>query len=159
QPDIRPGKPDVQRSAFRLPRPLTEFVGREQDLGRVALLVPKSRLVTLTGPGGIGKTRLAIEVAQLLKEEFPDGVCFTDLSAVADENLVESVIANAVGAGFNKRIEIDGDLIELLADRKLLVVLDSCEHVIGACAETVEAMLEAAPNLHVLATSRQALGI
>jgi len=158
-PERPPVKLENPRNAFRLPRPLTEFVGREQEVRRVASLVPQHRLVTLTGPGGIGKTRMAIEVAQHLQADFPEGVCFADLAPIADGNRVGTVIANALGALPGKRSETEEDLLEWLRDRRALVVLDNCEHVVEACAEAVETLLSAAPNLFVLATSRQALGI
>jgi predicted ATPase/DNA-binding SARP family transcriptional activator len=135
--------------ARRVPAQLTSFVGREGDLARLVPLLGSARLVTLTGPGGTGKTRLAIEASGRV----PGEVCFADLSPLTDAAQLGPALAAALGLR-------DADqLVSALSDRSLLVVLDNCEHVIAGAAALVHRLLGACPTLRVLATSREALGI
>jgi diguanylate cyclase (GGDEF)-like protein len=141
-----------------LPLQLTPFLGRQRELADVVEALGEHRLVTLAGPGGIGKTRLAIESALLVVEEFPDGVWFVDLAGVTDPARVEHAIAAVLEwelAGTNAL----GSLTGLLRPKSALIVLDNCEHVIAACAKVVDAVLRNAPHAKVLATSREPLGI
>lgn len=153
--------PAVERSEetrHNLPLQLTPFLGRERELADVVRALGDERLVTLAGPGGIGKTRLAIESARLAFDEFADGVWFVDLAAVSDAARVEHAIAEVFEwqlAGTNAL----GSLGALLRAKCALVVLDNCEHVVAACAAVVDAVLRGAPRLKVLATSREPLGI
>jgi predicted ATPase/DNA-binding CsgD family transcriptional regulator len=143
-----------------LPIPLTRFVGREAELAEAATLLGTTRLLTLTGPGGAGKTRLALELAEDLEERFPDGVWFVDLSPLAQGELVWDQVATTLG------ITVDGSATSLseavgsdLAKRRVLVVLDNCEHVVESTAEVAAGLLRAAPNLKLIATSREPLGV
>jgi predicted ATPase/DNA-binding SARP family transcriptional activator len=136
-----------------LPAPTTSFVGRERELDALATLLRRHRLVTLTGLGGAGKTRLALEAASRQLESWRDGVWLVDLTAIADAELVPSTVAAAVG------VESAAELAGELHARELLLVLDNCEHVVGACADLVADLLHACPNLRVLATSRVPLGV
>jgi predicted ATPase/class 3 adenylate cyclase len=140
-----------------LPVRLTTFVGRERELALVTELLDSSRLVTLTGPGGTGKTRLAVEAASGVLDRFPDGVFFVDLASITDPALVPSAILTAVGprGGAGPRSELERLEIEL-RDRAILLVLDNFEQVIDAAA-SVGTILAAAPGLRVLATSRAPL--
>jgi non-specific serine/threonine protein kinase len=141
-----------------LPTQLTHFIGREQDVAKVRHLLAANRLVTLTGAGGCGKTRLALEVAPKVLADYSDGVWLTELAPLADPALVPNTVAAALGftlSGERAR-EV---LTEYLRGKHLLLVLDNCEHLIGACAELVEALLRACPHLRVLATSREALRV
>jgi predicted ATPase/DNA-binding SARP family transcriptional activator len=136
-----------------LPAATTSFVGRERELAELGERLRRHRLVTLTGMGGSGKTRLALQLAQRQAGAWADGVWLADLTAVADAALVPAAAAEAVGA--------DGPelLLEHLRTRELLLVLDNCEHLVAACAELVERVLPGSPNVSVLATSRLPLGV
>ena len=161
----------VAARAHNLPRPLTSFVGREQEAADVRALLATAPLLTLAGPGGSGKTRLALRVAadvmaaaapagagpRLPCPEVPDGVWFVDLAPVAEGALVPRAVAAAVGVR-----EVPGQPLPLilagaLRQRALLLVLDNCEHLVDACAHLAEALLRSAPRLRVLATSREPL--
>ena len=142
-----------------LPQPLTELVGREQEVSAVSALLFGSRLVTLTGPGGVGKTRLAIRVAEAWAEDQPDGVWFVDLAPLTDAALVPRTVAAVLGVREEPGIALTDTLAEALRDRRLLLILDNCEHLLNACAALAACLLDASPNLRLLATSRQALGL
>jgi len=145
--------------ASNLPQPLGSFIGREDDLLRLVPRLEQDRLVTLTGIGGCGKTRLAIKLAERVVASFPDGVCFVDLAQVAEP---ESV-ARAVASVLDVREESDRPMAETLTrhcfGRRMLIVLDNCEHLVAACASLVEDLLTAVCTLCVLATSRERLGV
>ena len=142
-----------------LPAPLTSFVGRASELAEHTGALAKTRLLTLTGVGGVGKTRLAIEVARGVLGDFPDGVTFVDLAPLADPAL----LAGHIGATLGQRDLAGGTaavrVADLLRPRTALLVLDNCEHLRDACAELVGALLQACPRLRILATSRELLGV
>jgi len=142
-----------------LPVQLTDFIGRADELREVSRLVSESRLVTLTGVGGTGKTRLALQVGAQIVEDFPDGVWAVDLAPVEDGEMVD----NAVGAALGLRDQPGRSLIETIGDavrtRKTLIILDNCEHLLSVSAEVVSEILRAGPNVRVLATSREPLGV
>ena len=141
-----------------LPTPASTFVGREAELEIVRGLLGSHRLVTLTGTGGVGKTRLAIEAAAGLAGAFPDGVRFADLSALADPALVARPLAAALGVAEARDTPLAVSVAEALAGLTALVVLDNCEHMVEAAARLVSDLLRATPRVRVLATSREALG-
>ena len=147
-----PGQP-------RLPHALTRLVGRERELREVEQQILAARLVTLVGPGGIGKTRLALEVGMHAQGQFRDGVWFVDLSPVETPTLVPSVVAAAVGVREQAQIPLLRTLSDALSDQCLLLILDNCEHLRGACTALAERMLLTCPSLHFLATSREPLAI
>jgi predicted ATPase/DNA-binding CsgD family transcriptional regulator len=140
-----------------LPVQLTSFVGREAELAEVAGLLGAHRLVTLTGAGGIGKTRLAMEAAGAVG--VPDGVWQVELASVADPAQVPREVAAALGLKPSGGEPIEEAMLAALADRELLLVLDNCEHLVGACAELAEGLLRVCPRLRLLATSRERLGV
>jgi AAA domain len=142
-----------------LPSALTSFVGRAKEIEEVRGLLGESRLVTLTGVGGNGKTRLALEVAAGVQEDFPDGVYLVELGPLSDPGLVASMVASALGVvatgpGATTDVLVDR-LSGYLQPKRTLMILDNCEHVIEAAAELIHALLPNCPGLTVLATSRR----
>jgi len=144
-------------SPTNLPERVSEFIGRDEELRELLSLVACRRQVTLTGPGGIGKTRLALVAARELQAGFADGVWVSEFSPLADPSLVPATVAAAVGLELAAGEVSARRVAQALAGRRLLLVLDTCEHVIGAAAELAEAVLRAATGVHVLATSREPL--
>jgi predicted ATPase len=155
--DERATKPNSVRPLSNLPEPVSELIGRENALHEIVDLVSMRRMVTLTGAGGIGKTSLALAVARQLLPKFADGVRLVELAPLSDAGLVPGAIAAAVGLEFAAG-EMSADRVATaLGGKQLLLVLDTCEHVIGAAAIMAEALLRASPAVHVLATSREPL--
>ena len=142
-----------------LPASLSSFIGREREIAEVEELLVAGRLVTLTGAGGCGKTRLALEVAARKLDLFADGVWFVDLAPLSDPQLVGQTVAHALGAREEPGRPVFDTLAGFVADRKLLIVVDNCEHLIDACAVVIEHLLSAGPGVSVLATSREVLGL
>lgn len=149
----------AETNPSNLPHIPTSFVGRDEELGEVRALIGESRLVTLSGVAGAGKTRLALEVAASLSSEFPDGVWFVDLSPVTDPHLIATEAAYALGVQERRGAEIIDLLFEHLARRRALLVIDNCEHLIAAAAEFANGVLLAAPNCSVIATTREVLRV
>jgi non-specific serine/threonine protein kinase len=137
---------------------LTSFIGRDREKAEVGRLLLTSHLVTLTGSGGAGKTRLALQVAAEALEAFPDGVWLVELAALSDPALVPQAVASALSVREQPGRSMTDTLRDALRGKSVLVVLDNCEHLVAACAELSSALLRACPNLRVLATSREALG-
>ncbi|WP_433337609.1 ATP-binding protein [Spirillospora sp. CA-294931] len=149
----------LEQRSGRLPAEFTSFVGRRAELAEIPRLLQRSRLVTLTGPGGVGKTRLAVRAAVRVAESFDDGVRFVDLSALREPGLLARTVGDAFGLpdqGGSRELDT---LVAHLSDRRLLLLIDTCEHLVDACAMLVELLLSNAPSLHVLVTSRQPLDI
>jgi predicted ATPase/class 3 adenylate cyclase len=142
-----------------LPTQLATFIGREQELADVRALAETSRLVTLTGAGGAGKTRLSLQVAAELLDGSGDGVWLVELAPVADEDEVAPTIAATLAIAGQPGRPILETLVDALVPQDVLIVLDNCEQVIGACAKAAEAILQRCPRVHVIATSREPLGI
>jgi predicted ATPase/DNA-binding SARP family transcriptional activator len=164
-PDLAATFPPVRSAGRRhaLPTAVTSFVGRAKEIKEVRGLLGESRLVTLTGVGGSGKTRLALEAAAGVQEEFPDGVYLAELGPLSDPALVASMVAGALGVlatgpGGTADVLMDR-LCEYLQPKRTLIVLDNCEHVIEAAAGLVHALLPSCPGITVLATSREILGL
>ena len=151
--------PTAPRIVGNLPHQLTRFVGREPELAQVAALMSEARLITLTGPGGSGKTRIALQAAAGAGEMFPDGVWLVMLAQLSDGALLTQTVAEAVGVAEKPGESIEAVLTEHLRDRTLLLIMDSCEHLLDSCTQLVWSLLANSRNLHVLATSREALGI
>ena len=142
-----------------LPVQLTSFVGREAEIAEVRELLGRSRLLTLTGAGGSGKTRLALQAAAEALDDHPDGVWWVDLAPIGDSALVASEVASALSIREFPSQPVIDTLTAQLAERRLLIALDNCEHLLGACAELAARLLEACPGVVILATSRESLGV
>lgn len=142
-----------------LPVQLTSFVGREAEIRALGDQLKRVRLLTLTGPGGVGKTRLALQVAAECSDQFAHGVWFIELAALSQPALVAQRVATTLGLQEPAGRTILEVLRDYLRDKDVLILLDNCEHLIDACAQMGDALLRAAPRLEILATSRQALGI
>ena len=142
-----------------LPVGIAAFVGRERERAKLSELVADARVVTLTGSGGCGKTRLAVEVAGDVASRFADGADWVDLQGVSDPGMVAGTVAATMGVRERADQALVDTLVEQLAGRQLLVVLDNCEHVVAACAELVAGLSSTCPALHVLATSRVPLAV
>jgi predicted ATPase/DNA-binding SARP family transcriptional activator/tetratricopeptide (TPR) repeat protein len=161
------GTPGVTKT--NLPAPLTSFIGRDDDLARVDALLEAGRLVTVLGPGGAGKTRLALEAARRHGDEFRDGAWLVDLASVTEPAKVGAAVVAAAGlrgsALFEtaNRVRADRDDLDVLADRlngrEILLVIDNCEHLIDAVAHLTSALLVRCPHLRILATSREPLAV
>ncbi len=147
------------RALGNLPVHFTSFLGRERALAEVIGLLAEHRLVTLLGMGGLGKTRLAIEAAAQAGGAFPDGVWFVDLAAVTDAGAVGLAAAGVFGIANQAGKSIEASLVDALSGRRLLIVLDNCEHVTAAAASLAHALLAACPQVKIIATSREVLAI
>jgi predicted ATPase/class 3 adenylate cyclase len=162
-PDLRDDFPPLRTpksvGAHNLPVQLTSFVGRGAQMTDLEKLLVDNRLVTLTGAGGAGKTRLGVEIAARIAAEFRDGVWYVDLAPITDPDLVSVTVARALGLPDQPGRSTMDTLLRFVRDRQLLVVLDNCEHLLDACADLVVALLGAAPGLTVLATSREPIGV
>jgi predicted ATPase/DNA-binding XRE family transcriptional regulator len=142
-----------------LPHLLTSFVGRVQEMMTVKRLLVRSRLVTLAGAGGVGKTRLALQVAEQLVGHYQDGARVVEFAALADPELVWRSLAKVLGLPEGASTSLAEPLTEYLRSKHMLLVVDNCEHLVAACAHLAETLLRACPRLRILATSREALAI
>jgi len=142
-----------------MPLQMTSFIGRDKEIAEVKSLLAKTRLLTLTGSGGCGKTRLALQVAADALEHYPDGVWLVELAPLADPALVPQTVASVLGLAEQAVKSYTLTLIEHLKDKRLLLVLDNCEHLLSACAVLSDDLLRACPSLKILASSREGLGI
>ncbi|MGH9230641.1 MAG: BTAD domain-containing putative transcriptional regulator [Acidimicrobiales bacterium] len=142
-----------------LPTRLTTFVGREDDIAEVARLCANARLVTLVGAGGVGKTRLAVEVASRLVDQHPDGVFLVELAPLSDAGGLYQQVLASVGVGEDDRRSPAETLAAYVAGRRILLLIDNCEHIVDACAALVEDLLTTGPDVRILATSRELLRI
>lgn len=147
------------REQVLLPASTTSFVGRTCELAELDQLLRAHRLVTITGLGGSGKTRLAVQVARLQQPYWASGVCWVDLTALADAALVPGAIAEVLDVPDRRRGSTVDALLSHLSRQELLLAIDNCEHLVTSCAQLIDAVLRACPNVHVLATSRMPLGI
>jgi predicted ATPase/class 3 adenylate cyclase/Tfp pilus assembly protein PilF len=145
--------------AHNLPEQLTTFIGREIELAEIKHLLSRTRLLTLSGSGGSGKTRLALQTGADVVDRFPNGVWFVDMSAVADEQLIASTVATALRLREQPGQTMLETVIEFLQPKRFLLILDNCEQIVSACAGLADKLLRACPDLHILATSREGFGI
>jgi predicted ATPase/class 3 adenylate cyclase len=162
-PDVRNDFPPLRTRetvvAPNLPVQFTSFVGREADLNNVRQILADKRLVTLTGAGGVGKTRLAVQVAAQVSGGFGGGVWYVDLAPITDPDLVPVTVIRALGLPDQRGRSTMDTLLRFVGDRLMLVVLDNCEHLLDACAELVVALLGACPAVTLIATSREPIGV
>ncbi|POX36797.1 LuxR family transcriptional regulator [Streptomyces sp. Ru73] len=149
----------VREQAGGLPVEVTGFIGRAEELREIAGLLGRARLISLTGPGGVGKTRLALRTARTAQPQFPGGTCFVELSSLHDPVLLPHTVAAALGLSEQGDRDPVGLLVGYLAAKRLLLVLDTCEHLLDACAMLTDLLLRMAPGVTVLATSRQPLDV
>lgn len=157
RPQPPTGATDGPKVTGHLPTPLTHLIGRERELVDVERLIDRARLLTLTGAGGSGKTRLALEAARQAGHAYPDGVWFVDLASVGESGLVADAVSETLGLDSGAGPSRERALVDQLRERSLLVVLDNCEHLLAACAHLVAALLTSCPGVDVLATSREPL--
>ena len=151
--------PQVKPARHNLPAQLTSFIGRTKEMDEVRKLVAENRLVTLVGPGGTGKTRLSLQVAGDLLDQYPDGVWLVELAPLAQPDLLPATIIAVLKIREEPGHSILDSLTDYLRSKKTLMVLDNCEHLVEACAQVSEELLRACPELHILASSREALNI
>src|SRR5581483_203316 len=149
----------LEAFSHNLPIQLTSFIGREKEMEQVRRLLSTTRLLTLTGAGGSGKTRLALQVAADVLDEYPDGVWLVELASLADPALVPQAVAAVFGIGEESGRPLLQTLTDYLRPKALLLALDNCEHLLPACAHLAEGLLRGCPYLRLLASSREGLGI
>jgi predicted ATPase len=142
-----------------LPTQLTSFVGREKELADIQKLLLDTHILTLIGPGGTGKTRLSIQVASALLDRFPDGLWLVELALILDPLLVPRVTAMTMGLRDEPQRPVVDMLCDYLREKKMLIILDNCEHLVDACAHMADRILHTAPDVRILASSRESLGI
>jgi predicted ATPase/DNA-binding winged helix-turn-helix (wHTH) protein len=159
-PDRTPAAPAAFGGASNnLPQQLTSLIGREGDVAEIKARLSGHRLVTLTGSGGVGKTRLAIEAGRGLLERYPDGVWLAELAPLNDAQLVTSIIGEVLGVNLNATAGALDALMSALRTRQLLLIIDNCEHVIAEAARVAEALVRTCPSVSILASSRERLAI
>ena len=151
--------PSSSKPITNLPAPLTSFIGREKELEQIKKRLEKNRLVTLTGSGGVGKTRLSIQVASELLDEYLHGVWLVELAPVTNPSLVVQTVCTALDVTPQVNMPAFNVLMEYLRSKKVLLVVDNCEHLIDACAQLCDSLLQACSDLRMIASSREALGI
>ena len=147
----------VHEIPHNLPHQATSFVGRERDQREVKTHLGTARLVTLLGMGGLGKTRMSLQLAAEVLDDYPDGVWLVELAPMRDAALVPQAVATALGVKEESGVPLADALARFVADRTLLIVVDNCEHLLAACAALVKRMLQGGTGLRVLATSREPL--
>lgn len=150
-------KPDMQLGAGNLPAEATGFVGRKEELAGISQILATARLVTVTGVGGVGKTRVALRAAARAADRYADGVHLVELSGLLDPELLPDAVAAALGQSRQGGRRVLDTVLDYLRTREILLILDTCEHIVEACAIFAEAVLREAPDVRMLATSRQPL--
>ena len=154
-----PALRSLEATPNNLPQQLTSFIGREQAITDIEALLVKTRLLTLTGSGGSGKTRLSLQVAAMSLDQFPDGAWLVELAPLADASLVPQTVASVLGVKEEPGKPITQTLTEHLKTKRLLLLLDNCEHLLDACAKVGNTLMRHCPGVQILASSREALGI
>jgi len=154
-----PALRSLEATPNNLPQQVSSFVGRERELTDIRNQLQNTRLLTLFGAGGLGKTRLSLQVAAEVLDDYPDGVWFVDLAPMTDERLVPQAAASVLGVKEEAGRPVLEALAKYVSDRKLLLILDNCEHLLHACAELAAQLLRSGPYLKILASSRQPLHV
>jgi predicted ATPase/class 3 adenylate cyclase len=154
-----PALRSLQATPNNLPQQVSSFVGREREVAEAKKHLNETRLLTLLGIGGLGKTRLSLEVAAEVLDDYPDGVWFVDLAPMTDERLVPQAVASVLGVKEEAGRPVLEALVKYVSDRKLLLILDNCEHLLHACAELSVQLLQSGPILKILASSREHLHV
>jgi len=154
-----PALRSLETTPNNLPQQLTSFVGRERELAEVKRALGTTRLLTLIGPGGIGKTRIGLHVAAEMMDEHPDGVWFVDLAPLTDAQLVPHALARVLGVVEEAGRPVTEAIVKYLKDRRELILLDNCEHLLHACADLATQILRNAPNVRILASSRELMHV
>ena len=154
-----PALRSLEATPNNLPKQLTSFVGRERELAVAGALLDGARLLTIVGPGGIGKTRLSLQIAADVLDAYPDGVWFIEFASIVDPGLVPKAVAQVLGLQEDANTPLVQALCAHVASRRLLLVLDNCEHLVEASANLADALLRAAPDIRILASSREALNV
>jgi predicted ATPase len=154
-----PALRSLEATPNNLSQQVSSFIGREREVAEVKELLGKSRLLTLLGVGGIGKTRLSLQVAADVMDDYPDGVWFVELAPLADARLVPQAVASILGVKEEAGRPVVEALLKYVKDRQLLIILDNCEHLVHACAELAKPLLQSGPHVKVLATSREHLHV
>jgi predicted ATPase/DNA-binding winged helix-turn-helix (wHTH) protein len=161
--EVEPGDTASSASAparsNNLPAQLNSFIGREREIGEIRHILANARLVTLTSVGGTGKTRLSLQVAAGVIDEYPDGVWFVELAPVDDERRVPQTVASVLGVKEEAGRPVSEALVKYVRDRHMLVILDNCEHLVQACADLAKQLLQAGAHLSILASSREHLHV
>lgn len=161
-PALREAFPPLRALAevpTNLPQPLNSFVGRERELAELRARLPQTRLLTLLGMGGIGKSRLSLQLAATVLDDHPDGVWLVELAPLTDPLRVPQALASVLGVKEEAGRSVTEALLAWVRDRRLLVILDNCEHLLTACAELAKQLLQAGPGVRVLASSRDVLQV
>jgi predicted ATPase/class 3 adenylate cyclase len=161
-PQLRDSFPALRSLAAvpnNLPQHLTSFVGRGNELTEIGMLLGRSRLLTLLGVGGIGKTRLSLEFAATAMDDYPDGVWLVELAPLTVAQLVPQAVASVLGVKEEAKLPVVEALVTFVKDRRLLLILDNCEHLVQACAELAARLIHAGPHLKILASSREHLHV
>ena len=151
--------PRTATPPVKLPAVVTELIGRERELAETAELLARSRVLTLIGSGGSGKTTLAVELARRVSGRHPEGTWLVELAALTDPDLVVQEVAGTLGLDLPPRRTPESALVSQVGERDLLLVLDNCEHLVEACARLVTAILRGCQRVTVLATSREPLRV
>ena len=158
-PNDQTSVPSAREQKNNLPLPLTSFIGREKEQEEIKKLVLKNRLVTIVGMGGIGKTRLSIQIGFALLNDFLNRIWWVELASLADPTLVPQVLLTALGLAEQAGRSPLSILTDFLQPKQALLILDNCEHIVHDCAQVAESLLHGCPDLHILATSRETLGV
>jgi predicted ATPase/class 3 adenylate cyclase len=149
----------LEATPNNLPQRVTSFIGRERELAEARKLLEGARLLTLTGPGGIGKTRLSLQLAADVTESFPDGLWFVELAAISDARLVPQAVASALGVKEEAGRPVAEAVVRHVKELRTLLILDNCEHLVAACAELAAQLLRSSSHLKILTSSREHLNI